>query len=126
VFLGEAGSTIAGFSLGVLAVISGAKLATAATALAVPLVDIVLVVTGRILRGESPFRGDATHLHFRLLQAGLTPRVAVRLIWMIALVFGLLALTLQTRGKIFLFTGLVFLILAIAVIAYQKSRPTKR
>jgi UDP-GlcNAc:undecaprenyl-phosphate GlcNAc-1-phosphate transferase len=122
IFLGEAGSTIAGFSLGVLAVISGAKVAIAATALGVPLVDIALVVIGRIVRGKSPFKGDNTHLHFRLLQAGLSRRGAVRLIWGIALVFGLAALTMQTRGKIFLFAGLVAVILTISYIAYTRSR----
>lgn len=124
-FLGEAGSTIAGFSLAVLAVISGAKLATAATALAVPLVDIVLVVVGRLIAGTSPFKGDASHLHFRLLRAGLAPWTAVRLIWGLALIFGLVALTLQTRGKLFLFTGLIVLICVISLFAWNKRRETK-
>jgi UDP-GlcNAc:undecaprenyl-phosphate GlcNAc-1-phosphate transferase len=118
-FLGEAGSTIAGFSLAVLAVISGAKLATAATALAVPLVDIVLVIGGRLLSGVSPFKGDARHLHFRLLQAGFTPRATVRLIWGIGLAFGLMALTLQTRGKLFLLLGLALLICALSFITWR-------
>ncbi|MBD3251606.1 hypothetical protein GF380_04110, partial [Candidatus Uhrbacteria bacterium] len=81
IFLGESGSVIAGFSLGVLAIISGAKVAIASAALAVPLVDIVIVVIGRLVRGQSPFKGDRTHLHHRLLQAGLSRRGAVRLIW---------------------------------------------
>ncbi len=121
IFLGEAGSTIAGFSLGVLSVISGAKVMIAAAALGVPLVDIAIVVIGRIIRGTSPFKGDNTHLHFRLLQAGMSRRNAVRLIWGIALVFGLAALTLQTQGKIFLIIGLAALVLTISHIAYMRS-----
>lgn len=124
VFLGEAGSTVAGFSLGVLAVISGAKVATAATALAIPLVDIALVVSRRLLRGNSPFKGDDTHLHFQLLKAGLSSQTAVRLIWGIALVFGLAALTLQTRGKLFLLAGLVMLTLVISYLAVTRKRST--
>lgn len=119
-FLGEAGSTIAGFSLGVLAVISGAKVATAATALAIPLVDIAFVVGARLFAGQSPFRGDSRHLHFQLLKAGLSPRAAARLIWGVALTFGLLALTLQTRGKLFLLGGLVVLTGVISVIAWKR------
>ncbi len=122
IFLGEAGSTIAGFSLGVLAIISGAKVATAATALAIPLVDIVLVVTRRLLRGASPFKGDDTHLHYQLLRAGLSPRNTVRLIWGIALVFGLVALSLQTKGKLFLLAGLVALTLVISYLAWMRRR----
>jgi UDP-GlcNAc:undecaprenyl-phosphate GlcNAc-1-phosphate transferase len=121
-FLGEAGSTIAGFSLGVLAIISGAKVATAATALAVPLVDIVLVVTQRLIAGRSPFKGDDSHLHFRLLKAGLSQRAAVRFIWMLAVIFGLIALTLQTQGKIFLLAGLAILVLLISAFAWNKTK----
>jgi len=125
IFLGEAGSTIAGFSLGVLAIISGAKVATAAVALGVPLVDIAVVVIGRLVRGTSPFKGDNTHLHFRLIRAGLSPRNAVRLIWGIALIFGLAALSLQTQGKIFLFAGLAALVLMISHVAYIRSKRMK-
>ena len=121
-FLGEAGSTIAGFSLGVLAIISGTKVATAATALAIPLVDIAFVLLGRVAAGQSPFQGDTRHLHFRLLHAGLSPRTAVRLIWGIALVFGLLALTMQTRGRLFLFAGLIVLTGVISVMAWSRSK----
>ncbi len=121
-FLGEAGSTIAGFSLGVLAIISGTKVATAATALAIPLVDIAFVLIGRVLAGQSPFKGDTRHLHFRLLHAGLSPRAAVRLIWGIALVFGLLALTMQTRGRLFLFAGLIALTGVISAMAWSKGK----
>jgi UDP-GlcNAc:undecaprenyl-phosphate GlcNAc-1-phosphate transferase len=121
-FLGESGSTIAGFSLGVLAIISGAKVATASAALGVPLVDIVLVVLDRLSRGTSPFKGDSSHLHFRLLALGFTPRAAVRLIWAIALSFGLIALTLQTKGKIFLLTLLIVAIAGISAYAKGKSR----
>lgn len=124
-FLGEAGSTIAGFSLGVLSIISGAKLATAATALAIPLVDIVIVVGGRLIAGRSPFKGDSTHLHFRLLRLGLAPRAVVRLMWGLALMFGLIALTLQTRGKLFLLAGLVVLTCLLSVGAWAMS-PRKR
>lgn len=126
IFLGEGGSTIAGFSLAVLAVISGAKLATAATALAVPLVDIVLVIGGRLLAGASPFKGDARHLHFRLLQAGFKPRATARMIWGIGLAFGLMALTLQTRGKFFLLIGLALLICTLSVITWRRDGEKKK
>ena len=113
---------IAGFSLGVLAIISGGKVATAATALAVPLVDIALVVTQRFMAGQSPFKGDDCHLHFRLLKAGLSQRVTVRFIWTLAVIFGLIALTLQTKGKMFLLAGLVIVVLLISAFAWTKQR----
>jgi len=122
IFLGEAGSTIAGFSLGVLAIISGAKVATASAALGVPLVDIVLVVFHRVTHGTSPFKGDSSHLHFRLVAAGFSSRAAVRFIWTIALAFGLAALALQTKGKIFLLVLLTSAVIGISMYAKIKGR----
>jgi len=113
-FLGEAGSTIAGFSLGFLAILGGAKLATAFMVLGLPLIDAVLVVGGRILRGASPFVGDNTHLHFKLLQAGLSQRKAVIFLWTLAFLFGMAALGLQTPGKILLALTLFALMILLS------------
>ena len=108
-FLGEAGSTLAGFSLGFLAIVSSAKIAIALAVLAIPIADAVLVVIGRIRRGVSPWKGDSTHLHFRMLNAGIPHRTAVALLWGVSMAAGVFALTLQTRGKIFLVAVLVVL-----------------
>jgi hypothetical protein len=106
-FLGEAGATMAGFSLGVLALLSSAKIAIALSVLAIPIADVVFVVLGRLYRGEPWYRGDMTHLHFRLLRAGLSQQAAVWTLWLVSLFAGIAALGLQTRGKIFLVTSLV-------------------
>lgn len=108
-FLGESGSAIAGFSLGFLAVVSGAKVAVALMALGLPLVDAAYVTIGRVLRGVSPWQGDRTHIHHRLIDAGLSQRQVVFVLWGVSLLFGIAALTMQTRGKIFLFVALAVL-----------------
>jgi UDP-GlcNAc:undecaprenyl-phosphate GlcNAc-1-phosphate transferase len=106
-YLGEAGALMAGFSLGVLAILSSAKIAIALAVLAIPITDLVLVVMGRIRRGAPWYKGDNTHLHFRLMKAGVPHRLAVLVYWGVALFAGVLALGLQTRGKIFLVVTLV-------------------
>lgn len=121
-FLGEAGSTIAGFTLGFLAVLSSAKIAVALSALAVPITDVAIVVLGRIRRGQPWFRGDDTHLHFRLLKAGVPYRMAVALYWGVAFLAGILALGLQTRGKLFLIASLVVLAVLTSYVAGLKAR----
>lgn len=113
-FLGESGSVIAGFSLAFLAIVSGTKVATALMAIGLPLADASFVLVGRMLRGVSPFRGDDTHLHFKLLKAGLSQRWAVFTLWMIALAFGVVALGLQTRGKVLLLIGLLVLTILLS------------
>lgn len=106
-FLGEEGSVIAGFSLGFLSIVSGAKMATAFMAIGIPLADAIFVVLGRCLRGVSPFKGDDTHLHFKLLRLGLSQRQVVGLYWGLALGAGILAFGFQTRGKFLLILGLL-------------------
>jgi len=106
-YLGEAGALMAGFSLGVLAILSSAKIAIALAVLAIPIADLVLVVMGRIRRGVSWYKGDNTHLHFRLMKAGVPHRLAVLVYRGVALFAGVLAPGLQTRGKIFLVVTLV-------------------
>lgn len=113
-FLGESGSVIAGFSLGFLAIVGGAKVATAFMALGLPLVDACLVLGGRILRGELPFKGDRTHLHFKLVAAGLSQRQAVWLMWSMSLLFGLAAFGLQTPGKLLLVLALAGMTLLLS------------
>lgn len=121
-FLGESGSTLAGFTLGFLAIASGAKLATAFMALGVALIDVALVILGRFRRHAPITQGDRTHLHHQLLDAGFTQRRAVGLIWSIGLIFGLAALALQTRGKLILFALLVVVTIGLSLYATRKSK----
>jgi len=100
IFLGESGSTFIGFSLGVLAIISGSKIATALLVMGLPLLDIFWVVIKRLKRRKAFWKGDNEHLHFRLLTAGLSQRQVVLFISMIALAFGLVSIFFTTKTKI--------------------------
>lgn len=121
-FLGESGSTIAGFSLAFLAMLGGAKMATAFMAIGLPLVDAGIVVTGRLLRGVSPFKGDKTHLHFRLLDLGMKQKQAVFFMWGLSLAFGLAAFGLQSAGKIVLINAMIILAISLSLYTGKKLR----
>lgn len=100
IFLGEAGSTIAGFLLGTLALISGAKFAIAMLVLGIPILDTVWVIVRRIvIERRSPFVGDRKHLHFRMLDVGFSQRQVVGILWSVSALFGVAALFMQTRQK---------------------------
>ncbi len=120
-FLGEAGSTLAGFSLGYLAILSSAKLAIALAVLAIPITDVAVVIWRRARRGSPWYAGDDTHLHFRLLQLGLSQRGAVLLLWSISLLAGVIALTVQTQGKIFLVSALILLAMLMSYVTGLKT-----
>lgn len=100
IFLGESGSLLIGFILGVLAIISGGKLATALLVIAVPAMDVARVIYLRIKQGSSAFKGDRLHLHFQLIERGLSERQVVLLFYLMAAVFGAATLVLASWQKI--------------------------
>jgi UDP-GlcNAc:undecaprenyl-phosphate GlcNAc-1-phosphate transferase len=113
IFLGEGGATFVGFMLGCLAIISGGKIATALLIMGMPILDVVLVIGRRILSGRHSYEGDRGHLHFRLLDAGLTQPQAVLILYLLSLIFGLSSLFLQSKDK--MMALLILLIITIII-----------
>ena len=127
IFLGEAGSTLAGFLLGVLAIISGAKVATTVLVLGVPLFDMVWVITRRVFwEKKSMFSADRKHLHFRLLDMGLSQRAVVLIMYLFSAAFGVSALFLQSSGKLFAIGILLLIMVIAAIILTQKEKTTEK
>ncbi|MAG11864.1 MAG: hypothetical protein CMI52_03605 [Parcubacteria group bacterium] len=116
IFLGSVGSIWLGYILGVLAVISGGKIAIALLVLGVPLIDMLIVVLRRMKKGKSPLAGDATHLHFRLMKT-IGHKKTVYLYWALAAGFGGLTVIAQGSGKMIAFGVLVAFSLAIIVLS---------
>ena len=101
IFLGEGGSTLAGFMLGVLAIISGGKIATTLLVIGLPLFDAGFVILRRFfVEKRSPTSGDRSHLHFRLLDLGLSHRQVVLFYYFMAALFGISTLVLRGWEKI--------------------------
>ena len=126
IFLGEGGSTFTGFMIAVLAVISGGKIATALLVLGIPIFDAAWVIVRRLWFGNSPFVGDKKHLHYKLLDIGFTQRQAVLFLYVLAAVFGIVAVFLQSWGKLVALIVLSVVMLTIAMAAallYRKPRP---
>ncbi len=103
-FLGDAGSHLTGFLLGVLAILphfyspkhrQPLAVLTPLLVLAVPLGDLVWVVLLRWKAGKPFYIGDTNHLSHRLVRRGLNPVQAVMVIWCLAAVAGGLAILLQ-------------------------------
>lgn len=118
---GYGGSALAGFLLATLSILSGAKLATAALVLAVPIIDGLWAVFRRIYHGRSPVWGDREHLHHRLLQRGWSvPKIALFYYSTTALL-GVAALTLSSRGKLFAIVMVAIVILGVIFTANQTS-----
>lgn len=94
-------STILGFILGVLSILSGVKLATAILVMGVPMTDALFTVIRRVAAKRSPFWHDKGHLHHLLLQLGFSKRTIAVLYWCFSLILGIISLQLSSRGKLF-------------------------
>ena len=126
IFLGEGGSTFVGYLLGVLAVISGGKVATAALVLGFPILDVAWTVMRRWSKGgfSQIFRGDRKHLHHRLTDLGWGPRRIVAAYALVAALFGLAALFLQSREKLVAMGILLILMILVAGAVVMQERKT--
>ena len=97
VFMGSSGSFFLGFAVGALAIMAGAKMATVLLVMGIPILDVAWRIFDRLRLGRSPLVGDRGHLHFRLLDLGLSQRQIVLLYYLFCSSFGLLALLISSR-----------------------------
>jgi UDP-GlcNAc:undecaprenyl-phosphate GlcNAc-1-phosphate transferase len=87
IYLGDGGAYLVGYLIGILALVNSQKGTVLAAliapmfALALPIADVSLAILRRGLRGLPIFRPDRQHLHHRLLQAGLTRRRTVLVLY---------------------------------------------
>jgi UDP-GlcNAc:undecaprenyl-phosphate GlcNAc-1-phosphate transferase len=106
VFMGDGGSQVLGFSIGVLSILAtqGDRSALSAALplllLGLPILDTVAVMLRRALAGRSPFVSDRSHLHHRLLDLGFAHHEAVVLIYCVQLGLFLLAYFLRFESDV--------------------------
>ncbi len=125
IFLGEGGSLFTGFMIGVLAILSGSKIATALLVFGIPIFDVVWVISRRMVTGVKVTQGDKKHLHHRLLAIGIPHRRAVLLLYGATALFGASALFLQTKYKLYVLALLTVCMIGAAfflVTMYNKRR----
>jgi UDP-GlcNAc:undecaprenyl-phosphate/decaprenyl-phosphate GlcNAc-1-phosphate transferase len=98
IFMGDSGSYFIGFTIAGISITGLVKSAAVFAillpflVLAVPLLDMSLVILARLRHGCSPFTADKRHLHHRLLKAGLSHRLSVFVIYALTFWAGSLAI----------------------------------
>jgi UDP-GlcNAc:undecaprenyl-phosphate GlcNAc-1-phosphate transferase len=113
VFMGTNGSLFLGYTIGVLGIIGGAKVATVLLVMGLPLLDVVWQIIRRVSTGENPTIGDRGHVHYRLLDLGLSQRQIVLGYYGFCAVFGTIALV--TASRLYKLIALVVMAGVIAV-----------
>ncbi len=100
IFMGDSGSLFLGFTLaaisimGVLKLVATVALALPLLILGVPIFDTAFAIVRRAWNHKPIFSPDRGHLHHRLLNAGLSQRKAVVVIYGFSLLLGGASLTL--------------------------------
>ncbi len=122
---GYGGSTLAGYLLAVLSILSTTKVGALMVVLGVPLIDTGYTIVRRVLAGKSPVWGDRGHLHHRLLDAGLSKMQVAFLYWGITALLGILALNLNTTTKLYTMIGIALGIGGLILwLTYRPKRET--
>lgn len=102
IFPGFSGSTILAYLLAILAILSGAKLATALLVLGIPTADFIYTFYRRVKSGHSPVWGDRGHLHHRLYDDLGWSHQKISLFYIFgSVILGTIALFVDTQSKIF-------------------------
>lgn len=118
---GYGAGSLAGYFLSVLAILSGAKVATTLMVLAIPTADGIFTIVRRILAGKSPFWGDRGHLHHKLMDNfGWDPRRISIFYILTSFFMGFLSLFLNTTGKII--SIVLVSLFVFAFLIYNKLR----
>jgi UDP-GlcNAc:undecaprenyl-phosphate GlcNAc-1-phosphate transferase len=96
IFLGS-GALILGYLIATLGIAAGAKLALLMLVLAIPIVDVAWLMISRLRRRQSIGQADRRHLHYRLIDLGLSQRQVVLLYYTYCVVLGAAALLIDSR-----------------------------
>lgn len=124
VFMGSCGALFLGFALAALSLVAGARVATVLLVVGIPILDVAWQIFSRLRRGRSISQGDRGHLHFRLLDLGLSQRQIVGLYWGFSAAFGVLALVLSSRlYKLIAIVGLGVAALIVLSILSRDRQP---
>ena len=121
IFLGDGGSQLLGFIMGVLVILLTNSTkgpfspVLALFLLGLPFLDTLGVAVQRLAEGRSPFIGDRTHIHHKLMTAGLSHYESVMVIY--AIQAGMVGLAYLLRWQSDALIVPLYLTLAGAVLA---------
>jgi UDP-GlcNAc:undecaprenyl-phosphate GlcNAc-1-phosphate transferase len=138
IFMGDSGSLVIGFLLGVLTIrttylpkdqnfaAGWYSVFAPVIVLALPLYDLVVVSIIRLSRGRSPFKGDTNHFSHRLVARGMSRRTAVLCLYLITAATAIAAILLpyvKTTFTAMLIFAQTLLVLGVVALLEQHPLP---
>ena len=126
IFLGDSGSLFLGFMLAGLGLLGSQKsptvvaVAIPVVSLGLPVLDTLLAVARRFLRGQPIFSADRGHIHHRLLSLGHSPRRVALLLYGACALLALSAMLLVNDSA---YVAILLLVIGLGVgFAVQRLR----
>ena len=125
IFLGDTGSMLIGYVVAITAIQGSHKgssvvaLLSPIIALGLPIVDTLLAIVRRVVKGRSIFSADSDHIHHRLLKLGLTKREAVLIAYIACFVLWFFSLII-ILGKSYLNFFILLSTFALALLGINK------
>ena len=132
IFSGSSGKSVYGYIIAILAIYSGAKLASTIIVLSIPIIDALYVIYKR-LKEEKPKSisqlikiNDKRHLHYRLLDLGYTQRQVALIEYIFTLIIGIIALIVTGFHKAIILAFILLVIMILIFIVDKKSKSKNR
>jgi UDP-GlcNAc:undecaprenyl-phosphate GlcNAc-1-phosphate transferase len=125
IFMGDTGSMFLGFVLATTTMQTNQKASTAVAvlipciALGLPIMDTLLAIGRRAIRGRPLFQADKEHIHHKLMDLGLSHRQAVLVLYGFCILLGAaaLVLTYASSGQ----TALLLVVLGLVAFIFLRS-----
>jgi len=133
IFLGETGTQFIALNIAAISTAGSAQFKgiTSMTmmiplaALGIPLLDVALAVFRRIHLGNI-FQADKSHIHHTMLAWGFSQRTISVIVYIVTMLFGLIAIGFSFTDKKVLFSLLLVLLALMVIIAYILMRLERR
>jgi UDP-GlcNAc:undecaprenyl-phosphate GlcNAc-1-phosphate transferase len=129
IFMGDSGSLFLGFFLATMAIAREPQASNVFAVMGVPtllfmlpILDTTLVTVTRILRGQSPAQGGRDHTSHRLVAFGLSERQTLFVLYSVALVSGIVAISIETLNYWLSLVLVPLLVLSLALLAAYLGR----
>ena len=127
IFMGDTGSTFIGFILAVASIQGLFKIYAIISfvvpfvMLGLPIFDVCFAVISRVSHGENPMKADRKHVHYRLLDMGLSKQQTVAVLYLVSACLGLTAVLLSTTdcGRLI---PLLLAVVVVGAVAYRLYR----
>jgi len=122
ILAGTSGAWFFGFILASLSIFAGAKIATVMMAALIPILDLVRVVWERWRNRQSIFQKDHRHLHYLLLNLGISERKIFFLYFFASVLIGSAALNLRVWGKLAIMASVIIIYSSFFVLWPKKQK----